>query len=494
MQERTDNTRKLIEAAISAGRHFQSSQTGFVHYCHAHATDLVHYTIPIYDNVLFALALLRSRLIENVREAQGMLTRLTAFQTQEGNFPLYLHDFPWSNDFSLAVKLLTPFYWILKDFGHILGQELRSILESSIKKLIVYVVHLAEVKTFHPSFTVRLAANLLAFGRFFANEPWQQKGKLLLNETEKQMTSECWLDTRSISDILIAFSQAKEDFDSSLWHEFYAFVLQTWQAKTGTYCGPCIYEHQKQFYPALNLYELYMGEITSSTELRLKQPCIEMLEAALIYPLADLKEIHIQATQSEGFYHGANWLCVKNQEYGLSLLEKKADLDEKIHKTYTPFHLVWGDVSQPHSFVCQGGNARTISYHINESIVELNFDLNAFKSGDYDVSREICFFLDMYPELLIEVENQRTSVFDLGQIVEIHLKNKKTIKMSFEIIEGKGQFLGHVAQFNRFSQLKQSEANKFHVYDWTIFLRTLRRSDACKIKVKIDLSSLFESQ
>jgi len=490
MQEKTEMTRKLIELAIASGRHYQSSQTGFLHYCHTHANELVHHTIPIYDNALFALALLRSRLVENIREAQNLLTRLLAFQTEEGNFPFYLHDYPWSNNFSLAVQLMTPFHWILKFFGHILGQELRTALETSIQKLVVYILQITEVKKFPSALSLRLAAGLIAFGRHLKNEKWQKTGELLLAEELKQMNPESWLNTQQIADILIALSLLKDDYQQDYWKDFIKFIAQTWQAKLAAYCGPCIHEHQSQFYPVLNLYDLYMGFLTGHLDIHTNQTSIEMLAGSLIYPIGELgTKLASEVSFCEGKYKNVNWMCLNQENWALSLIEKNVELEEKIQKTYTPFRFIWGEeTSKPHSLVCQGGNAKRIEYKWQEPIVEIYFDLDIFKGNDYESSREVCFFLDIHPDVVIEVENQRTSVFELNQTVQIKLKDGKSLQMSFEILEGEGNFLGHIAQSNRSSQLKQADLKKLQVYDWKIFVRTLRRSANCKIKVKIELS------
>jgi|GEM_PF-1133879 len=490
MHEKIETTRKLIDAAITAGRCFQSSQTGLIHYYHSHHAELIHQTIPTYDNAVFVLALFRSRVVENIREAQNLLGRLLAFQTEEGNFPFYLHEYPLSKNFSLAIQLMAPFYWILKLFGHVLGKDLRISLELCIKRLVSYVLHAAQIKQFNFSMTARLTAGLLAFGRQLNVNEWQETGKHLLEELKADTAIENWSDTSHIADILIALSMAKGEFQAPIWDRFMQFITQTWHIGLATYCGPCISEHQNQLYPAGNLYELYMGCLTGRLENRMILPTIELLQGSLIQPINHIfEEAKVQMEEFGGSYQEATWLCHPSQNFALTLLEKHPALDERIHKTYTPFRLIWGNSSHPHSLVCQGGNAKSIAYKWKKPVIELIFELDDFKENSNDSSREICFYVDIYPELLIGIGQLRTTVFEFKQVIQMKLNEEQELTMTFELLEGEGNFLGHIAQSNRPSQLKQTEAKKLQVFDWMIFLRTLRRSDHCKIKVTLSLGS-----
>lgn len=93
---------RMIDLAIAAGRKRQSARTRFVHlYNGEEAQD----TVPLYENFCFAFALLRLKTAEGVGEGRELLDRLLAFQTAEGNFPIYLHDYPHSWDPFLALKI-----------------------------------------------------------------------------------------------------------------------------------------------------------------------------------------------------------------------------------------------------------------------------------------------------------------------------------------------------------------------------------------------------
>jgi hypothetical protein len=58
------------------------------------------------------------------------------------------------------------------------------------------------------------------------------------------------------------------------------------------------------------------------------------------------------------------------------------------------------------------------------------------------------------------------------------------IDMQFELIEGAGDFLGHLSRGNRPGQVAGRGAKLYDAYDWRISLRTLRTQGPCKIALK----------
>src|ERR1700737_1946760 len=117
LQNSDEPIRQLTELAVNAGRSFQSSQTGFVHHYYHAENDQDAHAIPLLENFLFALALLRTKTAENMTEAKTMIDRLLWFQSpceeSKGNFPIYLHDYPLCRDWWLGIHLLPVFFRIL---------------------------------------------------------------------------------------------------------------------------------------------------------------------------------------------------------------------------------------------------------------------------------------------------------------------------------------------------------------------------------------------
>jgi hypothetical protein len=119
---------KAVELALKAGRKRQSEVTRFVHYCSEHPEKSPE-TIPTYENFCFALALLRSKIVENVLEAKALLEKLLAFQVN-AEFPVYLHEYPLCRYTGLKSKLYPVICFILRDFHSVIGEKLREQLQA----------------------------------------------------------------------------------------------------------------------------------------------------------------------------------------------------------------------------------------------------------------------------------------------------------------------------------------------------------------------------
>jgi hypothetical protein len=104
---------KAFDLAVSAGRKRQSARTGFIHDEEA---------IPLYDNFCFAFALFRQKTSASVTEGKELVERLIAFQSPEGNFPAFLHDYPRCFDLQMAVKVAPILLYLLRDYGPVLGE------------------------------------------------------------------------------------------------------------------------------------------------------------------------------------------------------------------------------------------------------------------------------------------------------------------------------------------------------------------------------------
>ncbi len=124
---------KVLELAVKAGRARQSPLTGFIHHSYENLERSAE-TIPVYENFCFALALFRTKTVENVLEAKTLLERLFAFQTAEG-FPIFLHEYPQVKSRKLEKKLSIVAQFLLRDFSSVLGEALRGKLEALVRPI-----------------------------------------------------------------------------------------------------------------------------------------------------------------------------------------------------------------------------------------------------------------------------------------------------------------------------------------------------------------------
>lgn len=467
----------LIEKAIEAGRHFQSPQTGYIHFFPHQKQGDPYHAIPLYENFLFALALLRSKMHENINEAKVVVTNLLHFQHPKGNFPVYLHEYPACRDSLGGIDILAPLYWTIKHFGHVLGGDLRAKLDDSIQRLIQYGLTQHQEYPMPYSMAARFAAGLVAVGRLQKNEEWVAGGNLMLGQLAEER--EAWCSTEYLSDLLIALQMADINFFAEeRWQPLKDYIVNTWNQDVCAFVGPGVRELQLKQEPKPNLYDLFMGTFFGTFAHRCEALDIYHLQAALIQPIdpVQLKP----ADSTEGTYKGQKWVSFSS----MALLEKRVS-QVSLENTYSPLKIVWGDSKFAHTFVCQGCKCSTIEYQVKENGCELFLDLDReIDLQDKEKQREINFYFDFHPDYEIHVDGFTATTFEFGQAVTLELGDHK-ISLNFEVVDGSGQFLGHISHGNRPSQALHNGDLRFEAYDWNLFVRTIRRDPRVRIKVAV---------
>ncbi len=151
-----------LDLCLTAARKRQSPRTGFVHLHHGDpiATD----TIPVYDNLCFALALCRQKKAESIAEAKELLQKLLFFQNPDGNFPTYVHEFPRAYNANLSLQAAPILHWLLREFGAVLGSECRMRLESSLHMALKFAQRRLEEGKLTPMWALRYRAMRAAMG------------------------------------------------------------------------------------------------------------------------------------------------------------------------------------------------------------------------------------------------------------------------------------------------------------------------------------------
>ena len=271
--ENTDPTRQLYEFGVGAGRSKQSPQTNFVHFCYQSQDEEEHDTIPVYENVLFANALIRSRTAENVQEAKVILSKLLKFQNKDegmwkGNFPIYLHDYPECKDRFVSTHLLAPFYWMLRQFSTVLGSELTQQLKASAKVALDHSLGTHEHKPAPFHIAMKIAAGQKAFGDLFQNPEMVKRGEKLLEELKKQSEEPefgTWYSPPYLADMFIALQMAYPKIQESPWINVWNKASETWHAQSCHYIGPGIRDFQRENEADVTLYDYFLGYFSVST-------------------------------------------------------------------------------------------------------------------------------------------------------------------------------------------------------------------------------------
>lgn len=298
-----DLKRKLIDLNLSSGRSSQSPQTGYLHL--NYESEDRHDTIPILENFCFSLALFRSRIADNVLEGKALLEKLLVFEV-EGNFPLYLHEYPQCKDRDFSLSLLPIFHWLIADFRIAIGEPLVKSLEMLIGRILSHGYKMHSQRPLCGASEFRLKS-------YF--EPGTQISWI-------PSTPEDWADA------LISCQITGSE-------EFLQQALEKWHPQLCTYIGP---QHQNREEPKVTLFDLFMGHYYGVYSQRALRDRNAHLLASLIKPFDKKSNItaketpcHSIAPQSYGLYWGTpeklNTFYLDSKA-GECVLERKGDVIE----------------------------------------------------------------------------------------------------------------------------------------------------------------------
>ncbi|NGX41919.1 MAG: hypothetical protein K940chlam7_00193 [Chlamydiae bacterium] len=479
--------RELVNLAVTEGRRRQSKQTGFVHYCYYADESEHHDTIPTYENLLFVLALLRSRIGDNITEAKRMLEKVLSYQNKvgghsPGNFPICLHEYPFCFDRWHGVQLLAPLYWIHHHFHSILGRKLAAQVRNAAEENIKHCLLTLKENSADYLTTLNIATAAKALGKDLDLPDIEKEGEELLAILSGMGSQPVWFSSQGLSRMIASLQLVYPTICKSPWQEFWEHLERMWHVPTQSYCGPAFDEWSQGAEPMPTLYDLYMGHLSGSLSKRCSLPHHCHLEAALI----QFTEDHIRAVsfprtlQEEVGTQKCQTYFAKT--YAYSSIEQNGKIDPQSLKGFHPFRLVWGDLAQMHTLVCQGGNIKAMNAIAGKDQVEFIFDLGEPKEKDKFVeNREVVFYCSKGDGLKLTVDGARATTFRLGE--KVQLKSSIDMNLTFELIEGEGNFLGHLMPGNRLSQQDRST----EAQDWQIFLRNIERTPCCRVRVTLQI-------
>ncbi|MBA2726941.1 MAG: hypothetical protein H0U49_02050 [Parachlamydiaceae bacterium] len=496
----SERMRQLVEMAYGSGRGWQSPQTGYIHFSYNQLDEDYHHPIPVYENMLFALALMRSRSVENINEAKDILGRLLHFQNEiegfaEGNFPVYLHEYPHCRDRQLAVQLIPVFYWMYKNFHHVLGADLKQRLEKALKSVLAFSLKTHNDREMSYPQGMKIAAGHIAAGRILECKVIEEEGNKLLSgyaEMNKPNTSilmPAWVTPSGIADLLLAFQMIYPSISKSPEESFWTHLKNTWHAETEAYCGPGWHESQRGSDPQPTLYDYFLGYFSGKCSYRSFLDSPVQLQAILVHPSVDEIQGVEYPLQFQGNIENCSWLVQQNQRYAYSLIVKPLEFSHAAEKAFHTLKLLWGQGCTIHSMVYQptevakvdiwkegGKDGETIILYVTLDPVLPN-----------EKNQEISLFIDKAEGLQTKVRGSFSSTFQMGDTINLS-DEMIEIELSFNLQEGSGQFFGHIMRGNRPSQIDLKGQKRFNAYDTQLFLRSIRRDEHCMIKVSIKLN------
>ncbi|MCB1148869.1 MAG: hypothetical protein KDK48_01780 [Chlamydiia bacterium] len=484
MTEDVDLVRQLVELAVTSGRSHQSPQTSFVHWCHTRGDETVNHTIPLYENFLFCLALMRMRTQQNITEAKEILARLLAFQAEDGNYPVYLHEYPLCRDRYNGAQILVVHYWILKQFGAVLGKELKEKLHASAEALLER--YREDKGPFH--IAVKVAGSLIAFGRLLKKREMEERGNSLLESLREESFEEnfgTWYSPTHSAEALVGLTMVYDQVSASPWSHFWETLTKLWFPKARCYAGPALKVLQSRFEPEPTLYDLFLGDFSGGYPYHAFFDHPFQLQGALVHDSVDKLALPEKPFEKTGILAGHQWLMHQEEEFAWTAMEAKGSVPPELKKGYHHFRLLWGDQNKIHSLSCQGGRISRFEFEKVEGGVDLvaTFGEDPEFAGR-DKAEELCFYVDRHEGFEIFVWDKKATTFEFGDVLTLKGPGLKA-RMQFELEEGDGRVQGHIMPSNRPAQTELKGENRFEAYDWKIALRTIRRSGPCKVRVRV---------
>lgn len=482
--DKQEGMRRLVDLALDYGKKKQSPQTGYVHYYYQGYDDEVHLPIPIVENLLFSLALLRTRLAENVLEARKILGGILPFQNLEegtvsyGNFPLYMHDFPQCKDRQVAVHASAPLFWILKLFGTVLGNDLKVRLEKALLSAVRHAVKSYHEKPMLYPVAVKVGAAAKAVGNLLGDESLENEGQLLLNSLVNCSDRMSWYCPESIAMIFTSLSMVYTSLKNGPWDPFWRHLENTWHRDLCAYCGPVWQEWQREAEPKATVYDLLLGALSGRFSCRALKESIAHLEAALVFLLST----ELSETGERGEFSTSGYYCGSHYAYQFM---QRGELTPLYIKAFQPFRILWGDKNRLHSFVSQSKCDPLVEV-IAPDEISLLFTLEGSADvEDKEKNREILFFVDAHENLEFFVSEKKASTFQLDDTLRLCSPGME-LTLSFQLEKGDGKFFGHRMLGNRSSHQQSKKGNQYEAFDWMLFFRTVRRDADCQVRVKIN--------
>jgi hypothetical protein len=102
-------------------------------------------TIPVVENMYYALGLFHSRMADAILEGRALIEKILAFEV-DGNFPVYLHEYPKCKDRSTSIQLLPVAHYLFKDYRPVLGDGLYTKLKELCQRIVSHAERAHKLK------------------------------------------------------------------------------------------------------------------------------------------------------------------------------------------------------------------------------------------------------------------------------------------------------------------------------------------------------------
>lgn len=491
--------RQLVDIALSSGRRFQSPQTGFVHYNYSVSEEERHDVAPVVDNFLWVLTLFRVRTADAVNEGKGVLERLLCYQDTTsdtpGNFPFYLHELPHCKDRYLAFHLLAPCYWMLREYGQVIGSGMQSALHQATERMLTYCLDAAE--TYSPPYhmLVKLGAAASAFGALWDRKDLAEKGSALLQEQKARGVTQSWFCPDQLGDILVNMLMLPTDSPDSMWPDLWKHLGDVWHRPTCSYIGPGLSERQRSYEPQSTVLDIVMGHVTNSFSYRAFDVHPYQLQACLVHnldtalPTVNLPHVVVGEFKDKNGNVRA-WRVFHGPTYAYSVIAQEEPAADSQQYRVHPVRVVWGDSNKTHSFSLQGGTVQALTFDdfVPDALTVHCKLPETVNPEDKEAAKELCLYFDRHDTLKKTVAGKAATTFELGQDIAVE-SDQLTVSCRIEADSPDGQFAGHIRPGNRPAQMCRKGADRFEAFDEEVMVRCVARDKSLDLKLAISFAA-----
>lgn len=451
MSERLRQHRKRLTQSLTP---FIGEETKLLHLHPDQNKNEKIEAISIALNLTYCLFLFRLKERSSIEKGLSELKHLLFFQSPlkefQGNFPTYLHQYPFCDRQFEVLDCLFPLFWILKDFHSIMDLSLQKQIEESVFLALNSLQDRFLQQNYSFRLTLQLASLFHAYGQWYQNESWVKAALSTFESLSQKNEVDLWSSPRELSKLILACSLMEKqqlkrfsfllDYFKVYWHEGLL-----------AYQGPSCPEFFVSEDPEFTLYHLLM-EYKVTQEISKKASFTQSLYAELFLESTFMDELKAPSTSQSQL---TKTICQK-EDYALSWINQPKEKWVKTGGVY-PFKLLFLDSNKClHTFVLQMG-----SYvHIQKlSENEFIFEFEAKEEEELEIE----FFWDLAAKASIHIGEQCASMFEANQVCSIQFD---TLTVSLQIKEGFENMWGHLVHKNRRSQLKESLHHSFdkHLY------------------------------
>lgn len=243
----------IFKHVLSAVDPLISKQTGCLHYYHG-AKNQQHDAIPLYENFLLVLVLLRTGEVDSVRKGRQLCERLLAFEAK--GFPAYMHLFP-QVDTRKTSRILFLFALMLNKFSLGLGET----LSGQLRQILISNLHLID----NP--LMRKTVDFLFYGVEFDFQEMFDKPK----------------DSYNWGTALLCFSVINPSIKEQ--KTIFNLVEEVWDFTEGIYKGDYANEKYEGIYRKQTLLDFILEPYSKRVLPRVDCAPIQFLLKALAFPV-----------------------------------------------------------------------------------------------------------------------------------------------------------------------------------------------------------------